>query len=398
MDLGPNKTLSAAFSDSGKLIAVSDDRKQLHLYQKSNSDEATSWTLLTSRSIIRRSSCVLFTHDEKNVILGDKSGDVYRFSVIKPTEPGQLMMGHLSVLLDMALVDNDRYLVTCDRDEKVRVSLFPNTYNIHCYCLGHTDFLTRLVYVPEVKVIISGGGDGTLKFWNLEGKNLHSLKHGVIQLQENKEEKESNANSSTSNIINNNVTNIAAVKCMAFDPCSKTLAVSFDQSMILQLYKIEVSDLQCFEVKLCDQRQLPAEPWDIHFLTNSHLLVLSPVQDSTVSLFDCSTPDKNSFVGPKISEVSQEYLQKHSKLEEFLKTVNSDWAFFEPSVKVDSLISSLPKSKIDNMSDYLERKEQQVKKKFQPKGKRKNQDLKNEDKCQLLKEQEPPTKSVKVDD
>lgn len=398
VDLYPNRTLSTAFSDSGQLLAISDDRKQLHLYKKLNSDDATtSWTLLTSRDVVRRSTSVLFTRDEKHVILGDKSGDVYKFSVIEPTEPGQLMMGHLSMLLDMVLADNDRYLVTCDRDEKIRVSHFPNTYNIHCYCLGHTDFLTCLVYVPEVKAIISGGGDGTIRSWDLEGKNIQCLNHGVTRLDENKEEKtsksESNTNSSSSsnsNTNNNNVSNIAAIKCMAFDPCKKSLVVSFDQSTTLQLYKIEVIDEYRFEIKLYDQWQLSSEPWSIHFLSNSYLLVLSPLQESTVLLFDCRTPNEESSTGPKISEVLKECLQQQPKIQEFLKSVNSDWAFFEPSIKIDSLINSLSKSKIDNMSDYQERKEEQIKKKFQPKGKRKDFE-------RGIKHQEPSAKAVKID-
>ena len=30
-----------------------------------------------------------------------------------------------------------RYVLTADRDEKIRVSHFPQTFNIHGFCLGH---------------------------------------------------------------------------------------------------------------------------------------------------------------------------------------------------------------------------------------------------------------------
>jgi len=32
---------------------------------------------------------------------------------------------------------DDRCVITSDRDEKIRVSAFPDAYNIHSYCLGH---------------------------------------------------------------------------------------------------------------------------------------------------------------------------------------------------------------------------------------------------------------------
>ena len=36
---------------------------------------------------------------------------------------------------------DDRYIITADRDEKIRVSKFPNSYNIKTFCLGHTEYV-----------------------------------------------------------------------------------------------------------------------------------------------------------------------------------------------------------------------------------------------------------------
>lgn len=46
----------------------------------------------------------MFTQAEDELLVADKSGDVYVFSVVEPQKEGELKMGHLSMLL--ALVRN----------------------------------------------------------------------------------------------------------------------------------------------------------------------------------------------------------------------------------------------------------------------------------------------------
>ncbi|KAK3103648.1 hypothetical protein FSP39_020744 [Pinctada imbricata] len=129
-----NKVLCMAFSRSGKYFAVCDDVKRVLLYQSSE-----DYRLLSQRSVPKRCSALTFTHDESYVLVADRHGDVYRLSVAKETEEGKLLLGHLSMLLDIVLTRNDQYIVTCDRDEKIRISNYPNAYNIHGYCLQHSE-------------------------------------------------------------------------------------------------------------------------------------------------------------------------------------------------------------------------------------------------------------------
>lgn len=42
---------------------------------------------------------MVFTHAEDELLVADKSGDVYSFSVAAPQAEGELKMGHLSMLL-----------------------------------------------------------------------------------------------------------------------------------------------------------------------------------------------------------------------------------------------------------------------------------------------------------
>lgn len=43
------------------------------------------------------------------------------------------------MVTDMVLSEDDKFVVTSDRDEHIRVSRYPNGYNIECFCLGHTE-------------------------------------------------------------------------------------------------------------------------------------------------------------------------------------------------------------------------------------------------------------------
>lgn len=91
----------------------------------------------------------------------------------------RLLLGHVSLLTDVASVtitdetspSSPRprsYILTADRDEHIRVSRgIPQTYVIEGYCLGHTEFVSKLC-VPDwdKRTLISGGGDDYLLIWD----------------------------------------------------------------------------------------------------------------------------------------------------------------------------------------------------------------------------------------
>lgn len=77
-------------------------------------------------------------------------------------------------------------LITADRDCKIRVSRYPESYVIKSFCLGHEEyvllihacfiqwrFISRvaLLSVPEQR-IVSAAGDGTIRLWAMDGKQL----------------------------------------------------------------------------------------------------------------------------------------------------------------------------------------------------------------------------------
>ena len=91
-------------------------------------------------------------------------------------EGGKCILGHLSMLLDIKFSPCGKFIITADRDEKIRVSHYPNAYNIHNFCLGHSDFVTSIELLEDSNQLVSGSGDGTLKVWDyLKGKQICSV-------------------------------------------------------------------------------------------------------------------------------------------------------------------------------------------------------------------------------
>lgn len=90
----------------------------------------------------------------------------------EPKRPS-CIFGHLSMLLDLLVTPDSKYVVTADRDEKIRVSHFPNAYNIHGFCLGHTNYVASLTLLApassssaKTQILVSASGDGTLRSWD----------------------------------------------------------------------------------------------------------------------------------------------------------------------------------------------------------------------------------------
>jgi tRNA (guanine-N(7)-)-methyltransferase subunit TRM82 len=105
-------------------------------------------TYLYSVSVVLKKVTAILVTSDDYVVYADKFGHVHKFelapfltgnSTLK-AEEHTLVLGHCSTLTDMKLSKDERYIITVDRDEKVRVSHWPNAYNIHTFCLGHTAY------------------------------------------------------------------------------------------------------------------------------------------------------------------------------------------------------------------------------------------------------------------
>ncbi|CAO3629296.1 unnamed protein product [Mucor hiemalis] len=175
------------------------------------------------RPAYKRINAVHFDSDATHIVAADKFGDVYRHDLKDDTPVSEdkqaPILGHVSMVTDMLMTPDDKYVITSDRDEHIRVSRYPNGYNIECFCLGHTDVVTVISLLPwNESVLVSSGGDGTIRLWDY-------LKGTQIQLLDLKEHIEAykppaaDANSED-----------AIVSSVSFDSKNQTVAVAFAKS------------------------------------------------------------------------------------------------------------------------------------------------------------------------
>jgi tRNA (guanine-N(7)-)-methyltransferase subunit TRM82 len=90
----------------------------------------------------------------------------------------QLLLGHVSLLIDVVYVTlktdlpelsrSRDYILTSDRDEHIRVSRgLRQAHIIEGYCLGHSQFVSKLCIPPwRQELLLSGGGDDYLLVWD----------------------------------------------------------------------------------------------------------------------------------------------------------------------------------------------------------------------------------------
>jgi hypothetical protein len=156
------------FAPNGQLLAVNGQNKQIYIYISSDTNTSNIyWQLQQIISVKKRASALELTDDF--LLIADKSGDVYRTDLLLVNNDRHVnltadhcIMGHLSMLLDIAFIrtdDRQAFVVTADRDEKIRLSRYPNAYNIQGYCLGHTEFVSHVQCIDS-RHMLSASGDG----------------------------------------------------------------------------------------------------------------------------------------------------------------------------------------------------------------------------------------------
>lgn len=317
----PGQILAAAISNSGDLLALCDDYKRLRVWRITKEKcDLVCWS-----TVPRRSTALTFAKGDSLVLVADKNGDAYS-APVSPESGTEVeikrILGHLGMLLDIKVSNCGKLVITCDRDEKIRVSNFPNTYNIENFHLAHLQFV-YCICVPRGSrdVFVSGSGDGTAVFWSF----THEKPVQVIHFQEDlKLHPESPW---------------LYVKCLDYH--NSKLCVSFNNFPSVLVYDADLTPP--VSASLSQRLDFSKSPWDVRFNEDGQLLVLLP-EENPLRIFRLDS-ECGSFI-PVDSQLS--------------KSVNGEWDFFEPALKTPSLFSILEKAKVDNMKSYLETKEKRI--------------------------------------
>lgn len=321
---------SLTFSEDGRYFAVCTNRKQLCLY------ETKDLKLLSNRTLIRAASKVRFSPNN-DIVIADKAGDAYLFSTSCPTETGTLILGHLSMLLDILVTHDMKYVLTTDRDEKIRVSMFPNCYNIISYCLGHAKFVTNISELPHEKtILISCGGDGTFKLWDYKhGSELMSVNFydKILKCDIDK------FNKDLHDCHYDESVDILPVKYLRVSYLSKTeslIVISFYNSKVLLVYRISGDNDTQLKANYLESITAEAEPMEC-LLHKQNLWILTDV-------------------GFQVYKFENDKFVIHNTLNPTIKRLNMSWQILKNTVVKQNLFPILYKRKYDNVQEYQERK------------------------------------------
>ncbi|XP_077437046.1 tRNA (guanine-N(7)-)-methyltransferase non-catalytic subunit wdr4 [Vanacampus margaritifer] len=339
---GNDIILAFIISPSGKLVALTDDSKRLVLFQCEH-----SWQCVSTRWLVRRGTSLVFNKAEDEVLVADKSGDVYSFSVTEPEREGELKMGHLSMVLAVTVSLNDKYIITADRDEKIRVSHFCSPYNIQSFCLGHKQFVSSLL-VPsdDLHWLLSGSGDGTMKLWEYgTGQMLQSW--DLNNLEETPDW--------TPRLENEGKVTVCHISSSP-DGCH--IAVQCDRVSTIHFFMLNQENKKK-ELVPHSRLSLPRCPLDMTFDSEGRLWVL---MDSCEALLKLYTLEQGSWK----CEVAT------SELKRVTEAFKPHWQTLDASTRATSPFEHLHKVTFDNMTEYMNKKrqrleEQQQKKKMEQK-------------------------------
>jgi tRNA (guanine-N(7)-)-methyltransferase subunit TRM82 len=106
--------------------------------------------------------------------VGDKFGDVYaqdiQDSEIPLPESREPILGHVSLLVDVVaaeLEDGQKFVITADRDEHIRVTQYPKSWIIDRWLYGHYEFVSCILQLQDRRnLLVSGGGDKFICLWD----------------------------------------------------------------------------------------------------------------------------------------------------------------------------------------------------------------------------------------
>eukprot|EP01083_Nonionella_stella_P033991 93011_1 len=170
------------FNPQGTLLFTAGDDKCVRMF------DTETGHCLQSRLMEKKQTSVYCSENGSILTVADKVGCVAGFDARDLYSEPIGSFGHFSIVTDIVITPDQEFIISGDRDGKIRVSNWPNTFSIHQFCFGHTSFITKLCVISHLKDrLLSGGGDGAVRLWNFRtGELLSSLRVGQRDMSEEK--------------------------------------------------------------------------------------------------------------------------------------------------------------------------------------------------------------------
>ena len=275
----------------GKYVAAAYSNKKLCIWDTK--------TGLFQGSVLskKRITCLTFGTFMNNgqtyevLIFADKFGEIWSIDVPNLSHEPVLCGAHVTSLVsDMLLHDNS--FITCDRDEKIRITNFPKLLIIDNYCLGHTNVVASLSLVKnfEETFLLSSSWDNRIILWNYKTGNLLSeynlmtsndkieVETGDIEVVETNEEvKDEEDENEDKKEYNEEIAGNYPFKIISLP------SLSSDKSLFAVIQK-NLNELKLFSIEnltnnpniqLLQQILLPAVPCDI-VVHNQNIIIVLP--------------------------------------------------------------------------------------------------------------------------
>lgn len=165
------------------------------------------------------------------IVAGDLNGDATAYATESIGENNsRVLLGHTaSMLTSIEIVEGDHgaKILTSDRDEKVRISSFPNCFHVEGYLLGHASYVSDVKIVPNFgSSCVTCSGDGTVRLFDYETMQEKFM----VQLQGLCE----NGNNGDDAEEDNTPIPVR----LAVNSSGTVIAVMYDSSTSIQLYSV----------------------------------------------------------------------------------------------------------------------------------------------------------------
>lgn len=290
----------------------------------------------------RSASKIRFDISSTKLLVADKTGDVLIFEILKE-DKGTKILGHLSLLLNILQTNDGKFIITSDRDEKIRVSCYPNAYNIQTFCLGHKEFVMHIELLPDLpEYLTSASGDGLIKVWNYTNGKLHYTIDTYNDIKNNNDLKQDFCKLMNEEGIEINCLPIVNYAITKLSDSFSLIAVTVHSYMKILIYNLKYDNKQ-FNHSLVSE--LPFENYPISIKFHNLSLFVYDILFSKISEYHV-TRDNDSIV---VNLHRQLHVFENQKLE-ISNTLDHN------SIKL------LFKRKFDNVQEYQERKKMRLEK------------------------------------